>query len=228
MDNIRNVIGCPAAGLTPHELFDASPVVREFTEMFLRNKAFTNLPRKFNVGITGCTEHCTHAESQDLALTPATARIDGRDVNGFNVLVGGKMGSGGCQIATPLDVFVRRRTRRASAAQITFIFRDHGSRAARNRARLAFLLEAWGVDRVPAGAGAADGPAAAAGRHATREDRAHADHIGVIETEAGRAQLLSAWSCRSAAITADQLLELARDRRDVRQRRHPPHDRART
>src|SRR5207249_3401489 len=43
MDNIRNVVGCPVAGLTHAELFDASPVVREFTQTFLRNKAFTNL-----------------------------------------------------------------------------------------------------------------------------------------------------------------------------------------
>src|SRR5436309_2374370 len=48
MDNIRNVVGCPVAGLTPNELFDASPVVREFTQMFVGNKAYTNLPRKFN------------------------------------------------------------------------------------------------------------------------------------------------------------------------------------
>ena len=31
MDNIRNVIGCPLAGLTTHELFDASPVAQAFT-----------------------------------------------------------------------------------------------------------------------------------------------------------------------------------------------------
>ena len=39
MDNIRNVVGCPVAGLTRHELFDASPVVREFTESVPANKA---------------------------------------------------------------------------------------------------------------------------------------------------------------------------------------------
>src|SRR5207244_11468413 len=48
MDNIRNVVGCPVAGLTRHEAFDASPIVNEFTEAFLRTKALTNLPRKFN------------------------------------------------------------------------------------------------------------------------------------------------------------------------------------
>ena len=71
MDNIRGVIGCPVAGLTPNELFDASPVVRDFTQMFLGNKDYTNLPRKFNVTITGCKEACTHAEAQDIAMTPA-------------------------------------------------------------------------------------------------------------------------------------------------------------
>ena len=35
MDNVRGVIGCPVAGLTPNELFDASPVVREFTQSFV-------------------------------------------------------------------------------------------------------------------------------------------------------------------------------------------------
>ena len=77
MDNIRNVVGCPVAGLTPNELFDASPVVRQFTRMFVGNKDYTNLPRKFNVTITACKENCTHAETQDLALTPATKEIDG-------------------------------------------------------------------------------------------------------------------------------------------------------
>src|SRR5207245_7824341 len=68
---------------------------------------FTNLPRKFNVAITGCRENCTHAETQDVALVPATATVEGGRVEGFNVLVGGKNGSGGYRIATPLDVFVR-------------------------------------------------------------------------------------------------------------------------
>jgi ferredoxin-nitrite reductase len=95
MDNIRNIVGCPAAGLTPNELFDASAVAREFTEIFVGNKAYTNLPRKFNVTITGCKENCTHAEAQDVALTPATRETGGAEVRGFNVVVGGKMGSGG-------------------------------------------------------------------------------------------------------------------------------------
>ena len=145
-DNIRGVIGCPVAGLTPNELFDASPVAREFTKRFVGNREFTDIPRKFNVGITGCLDNCTHTASQDIALTPALKEIEGQETNGFNVAVGGKMGSGGYTPAQPLDVFVTRENAAALCSEITLIFRDHGARTARNKARLAFLIADWGVE----------------------------------------------------------------------------------
>lgn len=46
MDSIRNVVGCPVAGLNPNELLDASPIARQFTEIFLGNRAYTNLPAR--------------------------------------------------------------------------------------------------------------------------------------------------------------------------------------
>jgi len=144
MDNIRNVVGCAVAGLTPNELFDASPVARAFTDTFVGDVAYTNLPRKFNVTITGCRENCTHAETQDVALVPATKSLGGETVSGFNVLVGGKNGSGGYRIATPLDIFVPPEEAPELCSAIVLLFRDHGSREARNKVRLAFLVEEWG------------------------------------------------------------------------------------
>ncbi len=145
MDNVRGICGCPLSGLTPHELLDATPVIHEFNTMLVGNKEFTNLPRKFNVTITGCLENCCHTETQDIALVPAYRELDGQQVNGFNVLIGGKQGSGGYRPATPLDVFVRPEDAARLCAQITFIFRDYGSRATRPRARLAFLVEDKGI-----------------------------------------------------------------------------------
>ncbi len=179
MDNIRGVIGCPAAGLTPTELFDASPVVREFTQMFLGNRDYTDLPRKFNVTITGCKEACTHAEAQDIGLTPALKTIEGIEVAGFNVAVGGKMGSGGYRIASPLNLFVTVEEAAAICSQIALIFRDHGARELRTKARLAFLIEAWGVERFRRELEhRADRPLASAGI----DQRApkHTDHVGVF------------------------------------------------
>ncbi len=60
------------------------------------------------------------------------------------------MGSGGYRLASPLDVFVRPEDAVELCSQVTFIFRDHGSRATRTRARLAFLIEAWGVAKFRA------------------------------------------------------------------------------
>jgi NAD(P)H-nitrite reductase large subunit len=145
MDNVRGLCGCPVAGLTPHELLDATPVLHEFNQMLVGNKEFTNLPRKFNVTITGCLENCCHPETQDIGLVPAFRELDGQQVNGFNVLVGGKQGSGGYRPATPLDVFVRPEDAARLCGQITLIFRDHGARATRTRARLAFLIEDKGI-----------------------------------------------------------------------------------
>lgn len=147
MDNIRNVVGCPVAGLTTTELFDASPIIQDFVKEFLGNREYTNLPRKFNVTITGCRENCCHAETQDLALVPATKEVNGETLLGFNLLVGGKCGSGGYRIASNLDVFVPYEEAVEICKQVVLLFRDYGPREVRNRARLAFLLQDWGEER---------------------------------------------------------------------------------
>ncbi len=178
MDNVRGVCGCPVSGVTPHELVDAAPVIRELNAIIVDNKEFTNLPRKFNVTITGCLENCCHPETQDIGLVPAFREIDGRQVNGFNILVGGKQGSGGYRPATPLDVFVVPDEAAELCAEITRIFRDFGSRATRVRARLAFLIEDKGVNWFRAELVRRAGRAL----HKAGEDlrkKHHVDHIGI-------------------------------------------------
>jgi ferredoxin-nitrite reductase len=85
MDNIRGVMGCALAGLSQHELVDASPVVRSLSARLAGDKAFSNLPRKFNISITGCVENCVPAASQDLALVPAMLETAHQRKFGFNV-----------------------------------------------------------------------------------------------------------------------------------------------
>ena len=107
MDNIRGIVGCPATGLTPRELVETAPIAAAFQRIFLGSKAFSNLPRKFNVTITGCLENCTGPETQDICMTPAVRTTTDGDVAGFNLVVGGKQGSGGPTFATVLDAFER-------------------------------------------------------------------------------------------------------------------------
>jgi ferredoxin-nitrite reductase len=208
MDNIRGVVGCPATGLTPGELIDTAPIAAAFQKIFLGNREFTNLPRKFNVTITGCPDNCTTAETQDIAMTPAVAKLDGADVVGFNVAVGGKQGSGGPTFARPLDAFVRPEDAPGVCASIALIFRDHGPREARSKARLAFLVEAWGIARLrqelESRLGRALPPAGRDARGATA-----ADHIGVFRQKQPGLSYVGL-KTPVGRISGDQLAELAR------------------
>ena len=207
MDNIRGVIGCPVAGLTPNELFDASAVVRDFTQMFLGNKDYTNLPRKFNVTITGCKEACTHAEAQDIAMTPALKTIGGAEVLGFNVAVGGKMGSGGYRIASPLNLFVTVDEAAAVCSQIVLIFRDHGARELRTKARLAFLVEAWGVEKFRKELERrVDRPLASAG--IDQRTPKHTDHVGVLRQKQAGLNYVGL-TVPVGRMTSEQMLQVA-------------------
>jgi len=147
IDNVRNIMGCPVAGLHPKEIIDASPWVQALNQHILNNPEFVNLPRKFNVAITGCPDNCLHSETQDLALIPAVKTIAGREHIGFNILAGGKLGSGGYRIATPLNIFVHPEEVVEVCAEIILLYRDHGCRDSRTQNRLAFLLDEWGEER---------------------------------------------------------------------------------
>jgi len=208
MDNIRGIVGCPATGLAPTELLDTAPIAAAFQRIFLGNKAFTNLPRKFNVTITGCLEHCTGGETQDISMTPAFATFGGEDVVGFNVAVGGKQGSGGPRFATALDAFVSSGEAAELCAAIALLFRDHGPREARSRARLAFLVDEWGGERFRKELETRIGrdlPPAGRDARGTRTT----DHVGIFRQRQPGLNYVGL-KTPVGRVTGDQLLELAR------------------
>jgi ferredoxin-nitrite reductase len=134
--------------------------------------------------------------------------VDGESIPGLNVAVGGKMGSGGYRAASPLDVFVRPDEAAAVCAAITLIFRDYGSRAVRTRARLAFLIEEWGVARFRQELTRRVGrtlPSAGADARGARS----ADHLGVTpQKQAGLSSV--GLAVPVGRVTTEQLLDVAR------------------
>jgi ferredoxin-nitrite reductase len=207
MDNVRNINGCALAGLTPEEAFNASDVVLALDRLLVGaegNPEFTDLPRKFNIVITGCRGNCTHAESQDLALVPAKYH----GTFGFNVLAGGKMGSGGFTPAKPLDLFVQYDDAPAFAAEVVRIYRDHGPREARARCRMAFLVEerglAWLRDELRQRCQFLLLPA---GRELRSSE--HSDHLGVTRQKQPSLRAVGL-SLPVGRITPNQLDEVAR------------------
>ena len=208
MDNVRNLNGCALAGLTPAEALDASPVLFELERILVGprgNPEFVNLPRKLNVVVTGCTANCTHAESQDIALVPAAQR----GLVGFNVLAGGKMGSGGFTVAQPMNVFVEPHEAAEVVAELVRIFRDHGPREARSKCRLAHLIAEWGMEELRyVLCERLMRPLEGAGQD-LRRPCGHDDHLGVQEQrqEGLRSVGLAVTTGR---LHPDQMTELAR------------------
>ena len=200
MDNIRNIIGCPVAGLSPTELFDASPVARQFTAMFVGDKAFTNLPRKFNVTITGCRDNCIHAETQDLALVPATQLHEGGAKSRLQRPRRWQAGlrwvphrlPAGCLRASPSEAAELCRA-------IVLVFRDHGPREARNKARLAFLLETVGNAKFRGG-GRADARSSLVPSRPRCAPHRSTDHVGIFrQKERGLNYVGLVGACRAAS-----------------------------
>jgi ferredoxin-nitrite reductase len=137
-------------------------------------------------------------------MTPARAG----DVAGFNLAVGGKQGSGGPTLATPLDAFVHVEEAAEVCATIALIFRDHGPREARSRARLAFLLEdrgaAWMREELVA---RLKRPLPPAGRDARLSTTT--DHVGIFRQRQPGLNYVGL-KTPVGRLTGEQLLELAR------------------
>ncbi len=140
-DVVRNVTGCPLAGVDAHEVFDTAPVAIAIAREVIGNSEFYNLPRKFKISVTGCPIWCSYPEINDIGLT---ASLRGEE-QGFTFRVGGGLSSDP-HLAVKLDAWVPRDAAVAVVRVIAEIFRDQqGLRESRDRARMKhlFLKEGW-------------------------------------------------------------------------------------
>ncbi len=107
------------------------------------------LPRKFKMAIAEPADNCVDVYTNDLGLL---AVVEDGKIAGYNVLVGGGMGTtpsaaktypriaDKLTFATPDQVV-------AVAEAIVKVQRDHGNREDRKIARLKYLIEAWGLPK---------------------------------------------------------------------------------
>jgi sulfite reductase (ferredoxin) len=112
----------------------------------------TYLPRKFKIGIAspreGRIDNCIDVFTQDVGIVPV---MEGERLRGYDLLVGGGMGmshsddSTFARLAEPLG-FVPPDGILEALETIVAIQRDHGDRQNRRRARLKYLLHAWGLE----------------------------------------------------------------------------------
>jgi sulfite reductase (ferredoxin) len=181
-DTPRVMLGCPLAGVLADEVIDATDVIAETVEKYIGDPQFSNLPRKFKTSMSGCTDHCTGHEINDVSFVGV---VDDDGEAGYDLWVGGGL-STNPKLALRLGVFVRPDQVSDVWAGVCSVFRDYGYRRSRTHARIKFLIADWGTEKfrqvledeylhekLP------DGPAPAPAVHDER------DHVGVTKQKDG-------------------------------------------
>ncbi|MBO0809150.1 MAG: nitrite/sulfite reductase, partial [Actinobacteria bacterium] len=201
-DTVRNITGCPVAGLTAGEPFDVTPVIREVADHFYGNPDFSNLPRKHKYTIAACAAQCNAPEISDVALL--AVKQDGRD--GFALRIGGGM-TNTPRISRDIGVFIpREQTVEVLEAVTNAWQRDLRYRISRAKARIKFMMDDYGPEGMRTkieevlGRPLEDGEAP--------QPRTDTDHLGV-HPQRQQGLVYVGVSVPSGLITADKLDTLA-------------------
>ncbi len=140
-NTVRNITSCPRAGLCQDEVFDIRPHAVALTEYLLDFASSFNLPRKFKVVFSGCSQDCALASVADLGFFAGTK--DG--TNGFAVYAGGGLGPN-ARVAVKIEDFVAEDEVFQVAEAMKRVFDAHGDRTNKHRARLRYVLKRVGED----------------------------------------------------------------------------------
>ncbi|WP_406830956.1 nitrite/sulfite reductase [Pedococcus sp. KACC 23699] len=175
-DTPRVILGSPVAGIAADEVLDGTPAVREILDRYIGSPEFSNLPRKFKTAISGSPSLDVAHEVNDISFVGVEHPEHGP---GFDLWVGGGL-STNPMFAQRLGAWVPLDEVAEVWKGVVSIFRDHGYRRLRNRARLKFLMADWGPERFREvlekdylGRALLDGPA-------PQPPSAHRrDHVGV-------------------------------------------------
>jgi sulfite reductase (ferredoxin) len=141
-NTVRNVTGCPLAGVCRGETFDVTPYAKACAKFLLGHKDTQNFGRKFKIAFSGCEgEACGLAKMHDLG---AVAKVqDGK--RGFAIYVGGGLGAVPNQ-AKLFGGFVPEEELLPLAQAMSRVFARLGEKKNRNTARLKFLVNKLGLE----------------------------------------------------------------------------------
>lgn len=154
LDSVRNVVGSPLAGIDSDEMVDTRDLCNAINDLISLdpetgtrgNPQWANLPRKFNIAISGSRDDFAHTHINDIGLQPCPHAETGE--MGFNVVLGGYMSIK--RVAESIDskmwIPADRNSVVTLCEAILRIFRDESERKDRQKARLMWLVEKYGVD----------------------------------------------------------------------------------
>ena len=145
-NTVRNVTGCPLAGVCQDESFDVTPYAEACTRFLLGHPDTQDFGRKFKVAFSGCRDHaCGLVSMHDLGLIAVTRTRNGIEERGFETYVGGGLGAVPHQ-AKLFDEFLPVEELLPTAQAIARVFARLGEKRNRARARIKFLVAQLGLE----------------------------------------------------------------------------------
>lgn len=146
-DNIRNITGTPTAGVDPQELIDTRPYARAMHHHILADRSLYGLPRKFNIAFDGAGLIGALEDTNDIGFQAVEVGAGHGLAPGvyFRLSLGGITGHK--DFARDTGVIVSPQDAVEVADKILRVFIDHGDRTNRARARLKYVLDAWGIEK---------------------------------------------------------------------------------
>jgi ferredoxin-nitrite reductase len=146
-DNIRNVTGDATAGIASHELLDTRPDTRRWHFHVLNDRSLSGLPRKFNVAFDGGGPIPTLEETNDIGFSAVQVGEGAPVMPGVWYRLGLGGVTGHKNLVRPTGVVVAPQDSTTVADAIVRVFIDHGDRTNRARARMKYLIDAWGLEK---------------------------------------------------------------------------------
>lgn len=147
-DNIRNITANPTAGIDPYELVDTAPLCHQLAQIIINDRAFYDLPRKFNVAFDGGGLIGTVEDTNDIGLKAVRLENAAGDLAAgiyFRIKLGGATGHQA--FANDAGVLVETAAILKVVLAMIRVYIAHGNRTDRKKARLKHLLELWGIER---------------------------------------------------------------------------------
>ena len=144
-NTVRNITASDIAGIDPEEPFDVTPYAHAMFEYFLRKPVCQEMGRKFKIAFSSSEKDTALVFMHDLGAIPRIKIIDGKEVRGFKVLVGGGLGAQP-HLAITTHEFLEEDLLIPYLESVLRVFDRHGERNSRHKARIKFLIQKIGID----------------------------------------------------------------------------------
>jgi sulfite reductase (ferredoxin) len=149
-NTVRNVTGDPWAGVAADELFDLTPYAGAYVRYFVRHPTTQGMPRKIKTSFDGSPRDRAISGIHDIAFRARIKKIDGKEVRGVEMLVGGGT-SIMPRVAPALYDFVELDNGdylKVSEAVFRIFDRQEWLRVNRARARIKVFVDKFGIDEL--------------------------------------------------------------------------------